>query len=618
MTPDEAATTQAAPGVPRQGTDPHPGTEPHQGTDRAPANGDYQRLLEEYRSGQEMLRQAETRFKMLVETIPGVAYLAAPAEGGEWHYISPRLRELLGFEPEEWIAEPAYWTGLLHPDDRDRVLQNEASWVELTEGVHVQEYRLRGTDGRYRWIRDAARAQPGHRPEEPVLWFGVMTDITESKDAEEALRDLAFTDTLTGLANRARLSTLLEATLGARTADSPMLALLLLDLDDFKSINDSLGHAVGDRVLTITAERLRAALRGGETVARFTGDEFAVILPRVDGESEALRTAERIGRLLRAPFDVGGRRTVLGASIGVAVAGATAVRAAELIRDADAAMYDAKRSGKNRCLLYDPAMHARALARLELKTDLNAALLRNELYLTYQPFFDLATERLAGFEALLRWRHPARGLVPPLDFVPLAEETGDIRAIGAWVLNEACRQARRWIGVGPGGAAPTINVNVSAVQVQDAGFVATVADALLSTGLEPERLVLEITEGVLLPGLHESADRLDELRELGVRIAIDDFGTGYSSLSYLQDLPVDILKIDKAFVEHLGSGRDDISMARVVVQIARALRLVVIGEGVERPQQVTALRELGCEFVQGFHFGLPLDGEDALALTRSP
>ena len=704
------------------------------------SDGDYERLLDEFKSGQELLREAELRFKLLVETIPGAVYVAEPGEHGEWSYISPRLRELCGFEPEEWIAEPEFWTRLIHPDDRARVIEDEANWAETTGGVHIGEYRLRGRDGRYRWIRDAATARPGRHPGEPAVWFGVLTDITESKDAEDALRyseqllrsvletaqdaflavdeagdivewnpraqtmfghraddvlgrpfvsllvpehargqqadgmgwlpadahgtpveftavradgteipteltiwpttigpsrrynaflrditerkrmqdelrALAFSDALTGLANRALLTDRLEHALAAAVGDPGSIAVLFLDIDDFKTVNDSLGHAAGDRLLTITADRLRECVGPAATVARFAGDEFAAVLPDITDELDALAIAERIGRALRDPFELEGRLTVISASIGVAVA-TGAITTDEMFRNADAAMYHAKRSGKNRAAVYDAGMHAEALARLELKADLRLAVDRRQLLLNYQPYLHLGTGRLCGFEALIRWRHPELGLIPPADFIPLAEETGLIQPIGDWVLLEACRHAQAMSGALDGGPAPAISVNVSAMQVQQPDFSDRVARALRGGGLPPERLVLELTEGVLLRGIDETVTGLQDLRALGVRIAIDDFGTGYSSLNYLQHLPVDILKIDKSFVDHVGAGQDATSMARVIVQIARALGLEVIAEGVERAEQVAALQAIGCDLAQGFHLSRPLEAEAALLLAR--
>ena len=470
---------------------------------------------------------------------------------------------------------------------------------------------------------------------------GMVHDISERKALEARLSHKAFHDPLTGLANRVRLRERVEAALArADAADAPArVAVLYVDLDDFKKVNDSLGHAAGDRLLRQVADRLLSATRGCDTVARLGGDEFAVLLERVQGDDEARVVAERVGQALRTPFRLDGTEVVVGASVGIArlgapangasasgasadgasANGASAADAADaLLRDADVAMYAAKRGGKGRYALHDRAMNADALARLELEAELRHAIARGELRVHYQPIVELATRRAVGAEALVRWAHPRRGLLAPGAFVALAEETGLVVPLGAWVLAAACEEAAGWGGGASAGDSPTLTVNVSARQLDDPHFVGAVELALARSGLPARRLLLELTESVLARYDGPTLDTLRALKALGVRLGIDDFGTGYSSLRYLQRFPVDVLKVDRSFVAGLGAGpaardggdaADGVALARAVLALGSTLSLRTVAEGVETEGQRAQLLALGCEYGQGYLFARPAPGE---------
>jgi diguanylate cyclase (GGDEF)-like protein len=430
-------------------------------------------------------------------------------------------------------------------------------------------------------------------------------DVSERKAFEATLKNLAFRDAVTGLANRPMFIEHTRQALARSRREQGSLAVLFLDLDDFKEINDSLGHGVGDEVLIAVAQRLDGAIRAADTAARFGGDEFAVLLEDVSGE-EAAAAAQRVLDMLAEPVLADGREIALRTSVGVSVAVAGDARTAEeLIRDADAAMYTAKREGKGGYRLFEPIMHADVRARLELRSDLERAIAADELELHYQPVVRLDDGSIVGFEALLRWHHPERGIVSPVEFIPLAEETGLIVPIGRWVLREATHHARRIEAVG---GPLRINVNLSAKQLQYAGIVEDVQAALEASGLDAERLVLELTESVLLEDGEVAVERLHALKALGVRLALDDFGTGFSSLSYLSRLPVDILKLDRSFL------RDGApALTAGIVGLGAALQLAVVAEGIETEDQWYALQALGCDYGQGFLFARPLDAEASLA-----
>jgi diguanylate cyclase (GGDEF)-like protein len=416
-------------------------------------------------------------------------------------------------------------------------------------------------------------------------------------------------DPLTGLATRVVLRDRLGLALARGRRSGRHVALLFLDLDRFKLVNDSLGHSAGDRLLRMIGDRLRTFVRSSDTAVRFGGDEFAVLCEDLDEPRDAIRVAERLLEALSEPYRIGGHELAMSASIGIAMAGDQGAGAEELMRDADAAMYRAKERGRNRIEIFDADVRASLLRELELEQDLRHALARGELRLHYRPEISLATGRVDGVEALLRWQHPRRGLMPPLDFIPYAELSGLIVPIGAWVIEEACGQAQRW-RLAVAGPAPTVRVNVSARQLADPGLYDIVTGALADTATPPHQLCLEITESALAEDSETAACMLKRIRDLGVRLAVEDFGTGYSSLDRLRRFEVDFLKIDRAFVSALADRPDDVAIVHAIVALAHALGLTVTAEGIEDPAQLAIVRELGCDAGQGHLFAQPGPAED--------
>jgi diguanylate cyclase (GGDEF)-like protein len=444
--------------------------------------------------------------------------------------------------------------------------------------------------------------------------------VANLRASEDRLVHQATHDALTGLANRGLFRERVVAAMAASAPDR-VIAVMYIDLDNFKDVNDGLGHDAGDTLLRTVADRLLDATRGSDMVARLGGDEFAILLKGVRDHADAVIVAERVARTLDSALGIGTTEVRIGASIGIAF-GMKSTTADDLLRQADVAMYSAKHGGKGRHVIFEESMHRAALERLVLESDLRWALERGELELHYQPVMQLATRRILGAEALIRWRHPERGLLAPSTFIPLAESTGLILAIGRWALNEACRQTATWRATHLAGADDRrgefkIGVNISVWQIQQPDMCDVVRSALQDAGLPPANLTLEITESVMLRETDSTLARLRELKALGLSLAVDDFGTGYSSLSYLQRFPIDVLKIDKAFVDAVGSGTDN-ALTRAIVALGTALGLTMVAEGIERGEQVEGLRFLGCGFGQGYFFSPPLPAEEFAKLLAQP
>ncbi|MEP7040926.1 MAG: EAL domain-containing protein [Chloroflexota bacterium] len=694
------------------------------------------------------LRDAQASYRTMVEQLPAVLYVADLGADATWHYVSPRIQELLGYSAEEWQADTTLWISHIHHDDRKQVIEDENFEGRREIGARtVSEYRMRTRDGREKWIRDEG-VVIGNEDNGPLRYRGFMIDISAQKEAELALRaseeqtrliidsasqayiaidargrvidwnaqaeatfgwsrkealgepledciipiasraahragmahylatgdgrligkrievtalhkdgheflaeltiwpvgtgddihfsalvhDItlrkelemqlqhqAFHDSLTGLANRALFRDRVAHALARQARSHGAVSVLFSDLDDFKTVNDSLGHEAGDQLLVAVAERLRAVMRPEDTTARFGGDEFAILLEETD-EPGTRRAAERILEALRSPFEFHGRQVVMRASIGAALTSDSSTEPDDLLRQADLAMYTAKTAGKGRFAFYEPRMHEAAVTRMELKGDLEEAIANEDFELYYQPIVALRSGHVTGLEALVRWRHAERGLVLPTEFIHIAEETGLIVPLGRWVMGEACRQLAEWGAAGrlsgPRLERLSMWVNLSARELQEPDFVETIADALQASGLRPEQLTLEITESGLMADLDQSTATLHRLRALGLRLAIDDFGTGYSSLSYLERLPVEVLKIDRSFTAAIGHGRDVPVLVRSIVKLGQTLHMEVLAEGIETVEQLTKLRAIDCLLGQGFYFSQALPAVEVIELLE--
>ncbi len=567
------------------------------------------------------LAEREQIFQLITENAADM--IAVIDRSGKRLYNSPAYQKILGYGPEELAATSSM--DQIHPDDRARV--QEASAKASTTGRGEQlEYRIRHKDGSWRFLESTASAIRDNEGQTTGLVI-VNRDITQRKRAEERLAHQAFHDSLTDLPNRSLFLDRLQRSVAvSRRHLDFKFAVLFLDVDEFKVFNDSLGHTAGDSLLVQIANRLSAGLRGSDTVsrprigedtelfagestlARPGGDEFTVLIEELHDPSDAIRVAERIQQRLATPFHFNDQEIVLSVSIGIAFSNGGGTEAPDLLRDAEIAMYRAKSGGKARCEVFDHAMHAGAIKRLQLETDLRKAIELNQFCVYYQPVVSLRTGRIVGFETLSRWQRP-EGLVMPGEFISVADETGIILAINRQLLRDACLQLRSWQTLFPCDPPLSVNVNIAPKQFAQPELAAEIGKTLQETGLNPSCLNLEITETIAMADADRSAVVLSEFKALGVRLDIDDFGTGYSSLSRLQRFPVDALKIDRSFTSRLDTDAETAEIVRIIVMLAHGLHLKVVAEGVETEAQAAFLKEIGCELAQGYLYSKPVPVE---------
>jgi len=563
-----------------------------------------------HKRAQEGLRESEERY----------ALAARGANDGLWDwnleanvvYFSTRWKNMLGYEESEIGDRPDEWLSRVHDADRERVNQEIAAHQEGSVPQFESEHRVLHKDGTFRWMlcRGLAVRNGSGKTSRMAGW---QTDITEGK----------VSDPLTGLANRLlftdRVGRLIKH---AKRRKDYVFAVLFLDLDGFKMINDSLGHLVGDQLLVGVASRLEKSLRATDTVARLGegvivarmgGDEFTVLLDDLKDPGDAKRAADRLMKAVTLPFMLGGREVFTSVSIGIALSNPSYEQAEDILRDADTAMYRAKSMGKARYEIFDADMRASVVARLQLETDLRRALEHGEFHNVYQPIVSLAAGQIVGFEALLRWQHPTRGYLGPEEFIAVAEETGLIRDLGWWNLREACRQMTEWRANYGAYSQLTMSVNLSPKQFLQANLVEDIRSLLRELNLPPQALRLELTESTVMGDPSTAIEMLQQIKSLGISLAIDDFGTGYSSLSYLHRFPLDTLKIDRSFISSIGNG-EETEIARTILPMASNLHLDVVAEGVETIEQLALLKKLHCKYGQGYYFSKPLSAKEAGSL----
>ena len=578
-------------------------------------------LEQRYLGIQAELHRAQTKYRALVEQIPAIVYIDVADEAMSTTYVSPQIEQILGYTAQEYIDDPELWEKILHPDDREEA---KATYLRGREagGSFVFEYRLVARNGRTVWFRDSAIVLPDDRGE-PEFIQGVMLDITDRKVAEERIAFLAYHDKLTGLPNRTMFDELLGLALARARRHDLGVVVVTADLDDFKLVNDSLGHDAGDDLLVQFAYRLGVATRDTDLIARPGGDEFLLLLAdlertaAIDGGQDGVAVAAesvalRIQEALRQPFTVQGTELYVTASLGISVFPDDAADAATLLKNAETAMFRSKRSGPGGYVIHSTA-DADSIQRLSLSTRLRRAVEQEQWTLHYQPLIDLETATMTGVEALIRWPDPRGGLVLPGEFIPLAEEMGLIEAIGAWVVEEVCRQDAVWRAEG---LELEIAFNLSPRQLWQEDLADRIVSPFLRAGIDPGRITVEVTESTAMTNPDRTLAILQELHDRGLRLAIDDFGTGYSSLSRLRYMPVHVLKIDRAFVRDLDSDAQNASMVSAMVALASNLGMTPVAEGIETQAEWRALTDRGCVAGQGYLFSPPVPAQQILAMHR--
>ena len=566
------------------------------------------REIKERKETEEALRESEERY----------ALAARGANDGLWDwnirnntvYYSFRWKSMLGFEEGVEWNNLQEWLQRVHPEDRDEVETRLSAHISGKSPQFECEYRIQHKDGTYRWMLNRGLAvRDGHG--KAYRMAGSQTDITGRKNAEAQLLYDAFHDALTGLPNRALFMDRLEHVIAsAKRHPAYLYGVLFLDLDRFKVINDSLGHGIGDKLLVEVGQRLKSCLRPGDTVARLGGDEFAILLEDIADAADAEEITHRIEQILSPHHTILGNEIFTTQSIGIALRSDRYEWPEQILRDADIAMYEAKSKGRSRHEFFDTKMHASIIDRLQLESDLRIAVEHQSGFLLhYQPIIDLKNQNLIGFEALVRWKHATRGLIYPLEFISLAEETGLIFPLSNWIIRESCRQIGAWQKKYPGKPELRMSVNISSRLLLQPGFADSIQNNLIEQGLEPGSLAIEITESVIMDHPDRVVETMMKLQKMGVHIHIDDFGTGYSSLSYLHSFPVNALKIDRSFIAKMSANSDNQEIIKTIIALAQNLKLEVIAEGLELNHQLSAIKDLECGFGQGFLFSKPLSSE---------